>query len=126
MGYRILADAVLVVHFAFILFVIFGGLAALKWPKSAWVHLPCLAWGAAILWAGWVCPLTPLEVRLRRLAGEAGYEGGFIEHYLLPLIYPGELTRGVQIALAGALLAFNGAVYGCVWTRARRKRRGAG
>ncbi len=119
MLYRILADVVLVVHFGFILFVIFGGLLALKWPKAAWAHLPCFLWGASIITVGWVCPLTPLEHQLRRAAGQAGYEGGFIEHYILPLIYPGELTQTVQFVLGGALMTFNILVY--TWVVARHR-----
>ncbi len=123
MGYRLLADAVLAVHFLFIVFVIFGGLLAIRWPRAAWIHLPCLAWGAAIVTKGWVCPLTPLEVRLRRLAGEAGYEDSFIEHYILGLVYPGGLTAGVQAFLGGLLVAFNLVVYGVVWWAWRGCRR---
>ena len=122
MLFRILADAVMSAHFAFIVFVIFGGLLALKWPKAVWVHLPCFLWGVTIITAGWVCPLTPLEQHLRRAAGQAGYEDSFIEHYLLPVIYPGELTQGLQLVLGGALLLFNVLVYGWIWTRRRRGR----
>ncbi len=120
MAYRILADLVMAVHFAFILFVILGGLLALRWRAAAWVHVPCFVWGAAIITVGWVCPLTPLEVSLRRSAGEAGYDGSFIEHYLLPLIYPGELGPAVRWVLGGALLGFNLLVYAAVYRRGRR------
>ncbi|HSM09220.1 MAG TPA: DUF2784 domain-containing protein [Gemmatimonadota bacterium] len=112
-----LADLVLVVHFGFIGFVVLGGLLALRWPRAALVHLPAAAWGILIELFGWVCPLTPIEHSLRRSAGEAGYSGGFIEHYLLPVIYPGGLTRDVQIALAAIVVAINLVVYLIVWRR---------
>ena len=121
MIYRILAEAVLLVHFLFILFVIFGGLLVFRWSKAAWIHLPCLIWGAAIIMAGWICPLTPLENHLRRAAGEQGYDTGFIEHYLLAVVYPGGLTPAVQIVLGLLLLGFNGLVYALWVRRIRRK-----
>jgi len=122
MLYRFLADVVLVTHLAFVAFVVLGGLLALKAPRAALLHLPAAAWGAYVELSGRVCPLTPLENRLRALGGEAGYEGGFIEHYLLPVLYPGGLTRGVQLALAGAVVAVNVVVYSLVVLRARRRR----
>jgi hypothetical protein len=109
--YRILADAVLVLHFAFIAFAVLGGLAVLRWPRLAWLHLPAALWAAGISFAGWTCPLTPLENRLRRLGGEGGFEGGFVEHYLTSAIYPEGLTRGVQVALGIFVVALNLAVY---------------
>lgn len=121
MGYRLAADAVLVLHALFVVFVVAGGLLVLRWPRLAWLHLPCAAWGALIEFAGWICPLTPLENRLRRLGGEAGYEGGFVETYLLAALYPEGLSRPVQWALGGLVLVVNGAVYG--WILARRRRR---
>lgn len=120
MGYRLAADAVLVVHALFVAFVVAGGLLVLRWPRLAWLHLPCAAWGALIEFAGWICPLTPLENRLRRLGGEAGYEGGFVETYLLAALYPEGLSRPVQWALGGLVLAVNAAVY--AWILARRRR----
>ena len=122
MMYRLLADVVLVAHLAFVVFVVLGGLLALKAPWAALLHLPAAAWGAYVELRGRVCPLTPLENRLRALGGEAGYDGGFIEHYLLPVLYPGGLTRGVQLALAGAVVAVNVVVYALVVLRARRRR----
>jgi hypothetical protein len=122
MGYRLAADAVLVVHALFVVFVVAGGPLVLRWPRLAWLHLPCAAWGALIEFAGWICPLTPLENRLRRLGGEAGYEGGFVETYLLAALYPDGLSRPVQWALGGLVLAVNGAVY--AWVLARWRRRG--
>ncbi|MDH3224105.1 MAG: DUF2784 domain-containing protein [Gemmatimonadota bacterium] len=116
---RILADLVVVVHFAFIVFVILGGLLALRWRRAMWLHLPAAAWGFAIEAFGWICPLTPLENRLRRASGEAGYPGGFIEHYLIPIMYPAGLTRGVQWVLAGVVVLVNVALYTLVWRRHR-------
>jgi hypothetical protein len=120
-----LADAVVVVHAAFVAFVAVGGLLALRWRRLAWLHVPAFLWGAAIELAGWICPLTPLENRLRRAAGEAGYGGGFIEHYLIPILYPAGLTRAHQIALGVAVLAVNATIYGALVVAAVR-RRGAG
>lgn len=119
---RLLADAVVGLHFAFVLFVVLGGLPVLRWRRLAWVHLPAAAWGALIEFAGWICPLTPLENQLRRRAGEAGYAGGFVEHYVLPVLYPAELTREVQIALGLFVLVLNAGVYGWLLWRRRRRR----
>jgi len=113
----VLADAVLVAHLAFIVFVLLGGLAA-RWRRwLAFVHLPCAAYGAAIELGGWVCPLTPLENRLRAIAGERGYSGGFVEHHLVPIVYPGAFTPTVGVALAVAVVGVNVAVYGWVLLR---------
>jgi len=122
MLYRVLADAVLVLHLAFILFVVFGGLLVLRYPRLAWLHLPAAAWGVLIEFAGWICPLTPLEKHLRIQGGEAGYAGGFINHYLLPLIYPDGLTRELQWLAGALLIAINAAIYLKLW-RGRRDRR---
>jgi len=119
MDARLLADALLALHGLFILFVVFGGLLALRWPKMVWVHLPAALWGAAIEFGGWVCPLTPLENHFRRLAGEQGYAGGFVQHYMLPLIYPGVLTREIQIGFGLLVVGVNGIVYYFVWRRRR-------
>lgn len=120
MLYRNLADLVLLLHLLFIVFVLAGGLLAFRWPKLVWVHLPAVLWGAAIEVAGWICPLTPLENHFRQAAGEAGYAGGFIEHYLLAVVYPADLTREIQLALGFAVLALNLLVYGVWWRRRRR------
>lgn len=117
---RLLADAVLVLHGLFILFAVFGGLLVWRWPRLAWLHLPAAAWAGWVVSAGWICPLTPIENALRRSAGEAGYSGGFIEHYLLGLIYPEGLTRPMQIALGLGVLLFNAVVYGLVIARRAR------
>jgi hypothetical protein len=123
--YSFLADLTLVVHFAFVAFVVAGGLLVLRWPRIAWVHIPAAVWGALIEFAGWVCPLTPLENEFRRRAGEAAYGGGFVERYLLPIIYPGALTRDVQIILGVLVLAVNLLIYGLVFWRRRRRARAA-
>ncbi|MDE2944205.1 MAG: DUF2784 domain-containing protein [Gemmatimonadota bacterium] len=120
MLYRVLADLVLVVHFLFIAFVVAGGFAAVRWPRLAWAHIPCFVWGALIEFAGWICPLTPLENDLRIASGQAGYSGGFIEHYLLPVVYPGALTREIQIWLGLSVLALNAVAYAWLLRRLRR------
>lgn len=117
--YGFLADLVVVVHLAFVVFVAAGGFLLLRWPGLAWVHLPAAAWGAAISFGGWVCPLTPLEVWLRRRAGEAAYAGGFVEEYLLPVLYPGDLTREIQVLLGVLVVVVNVAIYAWTWRRAR-------
>ena len=118
MAYRILADLVVGAHALFVAFVVLGGLLALRWPWAAAAHLPAAVWGALIELRGWICPLTPLEKSLRASAGQAGYEGGFIDHYLLPVLYPTGLTRGVQLVLGAVVIAVNLVVYGLVlWRR---------
>jgi hypothetical protein len=117
MSYRLLADVVLVIHAAFVVFVMLGGIAVLRWPRLAWVHLPAAIWGAGIEFAGGICPLTPLENHWRQLAGEQGYTGGFVEHYVVAALYPAGLTRDLQIVLGLAVLAVNAAVYLRVWSR---------
>jgi hypothetical protein len=118
--YGALADFVVVVHVAFVVFVIFGGLLVLRRPRLAWLHLPAAVWGVLIEFRGWICPLTPLENALRARGGEVGYSGGFIEHYLLPVLYPAGLTRNLQLVLGGLVLVLNVAVYAFVLARARR------
>ena len=119
MAYRGLADATVALHFAFILFVVFGGLLAWRRMFWAWLHLPAVAWVAWLEFTGAICPLTPLENALRARAGGAGYAGGFIEHYLVPLIYPAALTPGIQILLGCAVVALNVVVYAALWRRRR-------
>ena len=122
MPYGLLADAVLLAHAAFVAFVVLGGLLVLRWPRLAWAHLPVVAWGAGIEFAGGICPLTPLENHLRALAHEQGYAGGFVEHYVFGLLYPEGLSREVQIMLGLSVLALNGAVYAWLWYRRRQAR----
>lgn len=125
--YGNLATLVVLGHFAFILFVMFGGLLVARWPRAAWLHVPCFLWGGWIEVSGGICPLTPLENRLRRAAGDAEYAGSFIEHYILPVMYPAGLTRTVQLVLAAGLVLLNAAIYAWVLHRRRaRARRRAG
>lgn len=111
MTYRFLADLVLFLHAAFVAFALFGGLGVRRYPRLLWLHLPALLWGVAVQWADWICPLTPLENHLRRLGGEAGYAGGFIEHLLSKLLYPEFLTLELRYALGLILVAVNVLVY---------------
>ena len=120
---RLAADALVILHLAFILFVIFGGWLAPRWPRLIWLHLPAVIWGVLVEWMGWNCPLTPLENHLRFVAGEAGYTGGFIDRYLLPLIYPAGLTREAQLLLGAGVVALNILVYGFVLIRWFHRRR---
>ncbi|MFZ5623370.1 MAG: DUF2784 domain-containing protein [Gemmatimonadota bacterium] len=113
----VLANLLVLFHAAFVLFVVLGGLLVLRWPRLAWLHLPAAIWGAAIEFTGWICPLTPLENRFRRLAGEAGYSGGFIEHYVLPVLYPTGLTRSVQYVLGALVVLLNVVIYAIVVRR---------
>jgi len=114
MVYKLLADFVLLLHLAFIIFVIFGGLLALKNVKWAWLHVPVAVWGGLIEFAGWICPLTPLENWLCFKAGVGTYQESFIAHYLLPLIYPTELTRNVQIILGAGVVLISLLIYSLV------------
>ena len=114
MFFSLAADLVALLHLAFVVFVVSGGLLVLRWPRLAWLHLPAVAWGAAIELLGWICPLTPLENRLRHAAGLAGYEGGFVDHYLLPVLYPASLSRSVQIMLGLSVLVINAVLYGSI------------
>ena len=119
MLYSVLADIVLVLHFAFVAFVVFGGLLALRWPRLVWIHVPALAWGVLIEYAGIICPFTPLENSFRQHAGQAGYGGGFIDHYITATIYPAGLTRATQILLGTALVVANAAIYARILARRR-------
>ncbi len=119
MAYRFAADAVLAAHLAFVLFVVCGAVLVLRHPGLAWLHLPAVAWAAFVEFSGRVCPLTPLEVALRRSAGEAGYTSDFVEHYLVALIYPAGLTRELQMLIGGAVLLINLTAYLVLWRRRR-------
>lgn len=115
---HVLATAVVLVHMGFVAFVVLGGLFALRWPRVAWVHLPVALWGAGIALVGWICPLTPFENWLRVQGGDAPYATGFLEHYLLPMLYPVGLTRTLQIATGAFVIALNALVYWRVFRRA--------
>jgi hypothetical protein len=119
-AYRILVAVVVGFHLGFVLFVVLGGLLVLRWPRLAWLHLPSAVWGALIEFEGWICPLTPLENHLRRASGTAEYGGGFVEHYLLPVLYPVGLTRSVQYLLGAGVVLVNVAVYWWVFRRVRQ------
>jgi hypothetical protein len=119
----VLVDLVLFLHLSFILFAIGGGLLALRWPRAAWFHIPVLAWAALIEFMGWICPLTPLENWLRAQGGGVVYERGFIEHYVVPIVYPPGLTVEGQWVLASLLLAVNAGVYGWALHRRRERRK---
>ena len=120
MLYRVLADAVVLAHTLFVAFVVLGGFLVWRWQWVAWAHLPAAVWGAAIEYGGWVCPLTPLENALRDRAGIAGYRGGFVEHYIIPLLYPAGLTPPKQAALGTFVLVVNLFAYGVVVRRMLR------
>jgi hypothetical protein len=119
--YRVAADVVLLLHLAFVVFVVLGGLLVPRWPWLAFVHLPAAIWGVAIEFFGWICPLTPLENSFRILGGEAGYSGGFIQHYVQPVLYPAGLTRPTQAALGSVLLILNVVAYTIVISRRRAR-----
>lgn len=120
MTYRLLADAVVLFHASFVVFVVLGGLLVVRWRRVALIHVPAVIWGALIEFAGWICPLTPLENYLRGRAGEAGYSGGFVEHYVLHTLYPGGLTPTIRWTLGLFVIVVNVAAYGYI-ARARRR-----
>jgi hypothetical protein len=105
------ADLLVILHLLFILFVLLGGLLTARWPWIIFLHIPAAIWGALIEYRGWICPLTPIEQRLRQVAGEVSYDSGFVEHYILPIIYPDYLTREIQIGMGTVVIVFNLAVY---------------
>jgi hypothetical protein len=119
MSYRLLADLVLILHALFVAFVMLGALLVLRWPRVAWIHVPVVTWGAGIEFLGGICPLTPLENHWRGLAGQLGYPGGFVEHYVVSALYPDGLTRRVQLVLGALVLAVNVAIYAWALRRLR-------
>ncbi|CAM3157883.1 hypothetical protein BZK31_19215 [Pseudomonas floridensis] len=123
MIYRLAADSVVLFHLLFILFVLLGGVFVLRWSWMALLHVPAMLWGVAVEFLHLYCPLTPLENALRSRAGEQGYEGGFIEHYLIPLIYPAALTPQIQLWLGGIVVLINASIYGVLLVRGIRRLR---
>jgi hypothetical protein len=119
MTYTLLADLTLIVHLVFVIFVLCGGLLLLRWRWMAWLHLPAAIWGAIVEFTGWICPLTPLENYFREQAGQADYRSDFMAHYLLPILYPNNLTREIQLILGMVVLMINISVYGWLWRRSR-------
>lgn len=114
MLYWIAANLLVVLHLGFVCFVVAGGLLFFKWRWIAFLHIPTAIWGALLEYNNWLCPLTPLEQRLRQASGQAGYSGGFIEHYLLPVLYPSGLNREVQLILGTFVILVNIAIYGWI------------
>ena len=109
---KIIADFLVIIHLTFICFVVFGGILVMHRKWIAIIHLPAVAWGTLIEFQGWICPLTPMEQHFRHLAGQSGYSGGFIDHYLIPIIYPSGLTRPIQMAIGFFVIAINLTIYG--------------
>ena len=120
MPFEVLADGVLVVHLAFVLFVALGGFLVLRWPSLAWVHVPAVCWGAYIEFSGRICPLTPLENSLRERSGEASYSGGFIDHYITALIYPDGLTRTMLMMIGTIVVVLNAGLYAVAYVKHRK------
>jgi hypothetical protein len=116
-----LADLVVILHGVFVLIAVLGGLLIFRWRWWAWFHIPAFLWAGFIELTGGICPLTPLENWLRALGGEAVYRGGFIDRYLIPLLYPSDLTREIQIVLGIFVILFNMGIYGVCWHRLRKK-----
>ena len=121
MIFRLAADLLLLLHLLFIAGVVLGGFLVLRWPKLAWLHIPVVIWGFTIELLGWICPLTPLEQKLRVMAGDGGYGGGFIDHYLVPLIYPDGMTVGTRMIFAALVVAINLAIYLRLWWNSRKR-----
>jgi hypothetical protein len=120
-SHRLLADLVVSIHFAFVLFVLLGGLLAFRWRWVPCLHLPAAVWGVFVELTGRICPLTPLENWLRGAAGQAGYQGDFVEHYVMPALYPEGLTRNIQLVLAAVVVVVNVAIYAALWRRSTPK-----
>jgi hypothetical protein len=117
--YRVLADAVVILHVGFVLFVVFGGFVLHRWPRLIYAHVPAAIWGVLIEFAGWVCPLTPLEKTLRARGGQVGYQGDFVEHYIIPVLYPHGLNQNIQLVLGAFALAVNLIAYSLFFHRRR-------
>ena len=122
MLYSLLADLVLILHAIFVIFVVLGGVAVLWYRRLIWLHAPCALWGILIEYLGWICPLTYLENYLRSAAGSRGYSDGFVDHYLVPLVYPSGLTTDMQLLLGTAVLAINIMIYMFLWRHWKRQK----
>jgi len=122
MYFTLAADLLLIIHLGFVCFVVAGGLLVMKWPRLVMLHLPAVAWGALVEFQGWLCPLTPWEQQLRLAAGQAGYHGGFVERYLLPVLYPPGLEHNTQLLLGSMVIAINVVIYGWLILRCRNRR----
>ena len=120
----IAADIIVLAHLGFIVFAALGGFLVVRWPKFAFLHLPCALWGVLIAFGGWICPLTHLEMHFRQLSDQVGYDGGFIDHYVMPLIYPAGLTRGMQIAFGVSIGSVNLIAYGRLLRNLTQRRKG--
>lgn len=116
---QLAAGAVVLLHFGFVIFVVAGGLLAIRWPRVMWIHIPAALWGVLIEMADWVCPLTPLENYLRERGGAAEYQGDFVAHYIVPVLYPAGLTHDWQLVLGGFAFAVNTVIYGVLLRRRR-------
>jgi len=117
MLYRLCADVLVVIHLSFVVFAIFGGIMLIRWRRAVWLHIPAVVVAVLAEFAGWICPLTYIENWLRIKGGQAGYSGGFVEHYIVPILYPPGLTRGIQVALGLFILTLNAIVYWLVFAR---------
>ena len=125
MLYTLAANAIVLLHLGYVVFVVVGGLLVFRWPWISLLHLPAVIWSVLLELRGWLCPLTPLELMLRKAGGRAGYSGGFIEHYILPVLYPVELDRTMQIAMGSFVLVINLALYSwLLWRLINRYRTG--
>lgn len=125
MGYRLAADTMMIAHLLYIIFVVVGGLIAFRARWILWLHVPAVAWAIYVQFVGRLCPLTTWEVGLRQRAGEAGFEGGFIEHYLVPLIYPANMPAALPLLLGTAVIVINATLYGWLIVQTRRRRQTA-
>jgi hypothetical protein len=121
MFYILAANAIVLLHLGYVIFVVAGGLFVFRWPWIALLHLPAVVWGVLLELNGWLCPLTPLELWLREMGGEAGYSSGFIEHYILPVLYPDELNRTMQIVIGCFVITINIALYGRLLWRLEKR-----
>ena len=121
MVFQLLADVVVIFHLAFVAFALFGGLLIMKWRRVAWIHVPSVVWAVFIEFTGMICPLTPLENFLRRKSGATGYESGFVEHYIIPILYPESLENSVQIILGILVIVVNADIYAWVFRQSKQK-----